>query len=124
MIGELREGYIAKWKKYPTDETKIRVARPSVLAPSKHLLNAFMDIKKAFMVTGVSEIESRKIAWSSIGYKRRYIFQLLCSLEAQMKLRQIVDLLKSGHNVRLICYEKEPPCHRFILMDIIREMVE
>jgi len=39
----LKEGYIAKWKKYPKDEVKIRFARPSVLAPSNELLKDFKE---------------------------------------------------------------------------------
>jgi hypothetical protein len=43
----LKEGYIGKWKKYPKDEVKVRVARPSVLAPSKELLKDWKEGKSA-----------------------------------------------------------------------------
>lgn len=39
----LKEGYIGRWKRYPKDEVKIRVARPSVLAPSNELLKDFKE---------------------------------------------------------------------------------
>jgi len=41
----LKEGYIGRWKKYPKNEVKVRVARPSVLAPSKELLKDFKEGK-------------------------------------------------------------------------------
>lgn len=121
-IGELREGYIARWKKYPEDEVKIRVARPSVLAPSKDLLSYFMMKKKAFMKYGSSELEGRKSAWIAAKYEERFRKEM-ASFHAVNKLGEIIKLLLDGVNVRLLCYEKEPPCHRFILMDIIREMM-
>lgn len=94
----LREGYIAKWKQYPTDEVKIRVARPSVLSPSKHLLQMY---------------KNGEINWES--YEFEYLTHLLLNEKAVDELMRILKLLKRGVNVRLLCYEKKSPCHRFIL---------
>lgn len=97
----MKEGYIAKWKEYPKDEVKIRVARPSVLAPSKELLR---DWKEG------------KIDWG--GYEKRFRKEILDNPRAMAKLREIKKLAEE-RDVRLICYEKNPPCHRFILIDLI-----
>ena len=39
------------------------------------------------------------------------------------KLKEIAKISKHK-NVRLMCYEKEFPCHRFILIEIIKEIAE
>ena len=98
----LKEGYIARWKKYPKDEVKVRVARPSVLAPSKELLK---DWKEG------------KIDWAE--YERRFRKEILGNPKALAKLKEIKKLAEEK-DVRLLCYEKNPPCHRFILIDLIK----
>lgn len=100
----LLEGYIAKWNKYPKEEVKVRVARPSVLSPSKELLS---DYKKGL------------IDWEEYGARFRY--EIFGSLDALALLRKIKKTSEEK-NVRLICYEKNPPCHRFILIDIINSL--
>jgi len=118
----LLEGYIGAWKKYPTDEIKVRVARPSILAPSEALLTEFMTIKRDFMrEQGMSEREARKAAVESISFERRFREQILNNPDALKKLGEIKKLAETK-NVRLLCYEKEPPCHRFILIELIKEL--
>jgi len=36
-------------------------------------------------------------------------------------LRQIIDLART-RDMYLICWEKEPPCHRWLLLDLAREL--
>ena len=100
----LKEGYIGKWKDYPKDEVKVRVARPSVLAPSLKLLK---DWKEG------------KIDWDE--YDQRFRKEILSNPKAVAKLIEIEKLAKEK-DIRLICYEKNPPCHRFILMDLIKSL--
>jgi len=57
------EGYIANWRNYPQDEVKVRVARPSVLAPSRELLSEFNRLKKRY---------GRERAWKLSGYEERF----------------------------------------------------
>lgn len=97
----LRESYIANWKKLPEDAVRIRVARPSILAPSKVLLK---DYKNGL------------IDWNE--YTRRFLLEILSNPEAIAKLKEIKALAQEK-DVYLICYEKHPPCHRFILMKLI-----
>ena len=97
------EGYIAVWNKYPLDEVKIRVARPSVLGPSKRLLDDW---------------KAGRITWAQ--YEERFIDEIESSPKAQEKLDEIVRLAKK-QTVRLLCYEKNPPCHRFILIEMLSE---
>jgi len=100
----LKEAYIALWKKYPTDEVKIMVARPSVLSPSKVLLEDYRN---------------GRIDWAE--YERRFRKEIRSNREALVKLVDIWCLAKES-DVRLMCYEKNPPCHRFVLMDLVKEM--
>ena len=111
---QIFEGYIANWKNYPKDEIKIRVARPSVLAPSQELLSEFNRLKKRY---------GRERAWELSGYEERFRREILSNPKATAKLREIKELAKN-RRVRLICYEKNPPCHRFILMKLIEEVEE
>jgi len=104
LVGELREGYIAKWKEYPKDEVKIRVCRPSHLAPSRQLLDRY---KRGLL--------------TFFQYENVYRKEIEKSPFAQIAIWQIIRDLLAGRNVRLICYEKAPPCHRFILMQIVKD---
>ncbi len=97
-------GYIAQWKNYPDDEVKIRVARPSILSPSKELLHDFKE---------------NGISWDE--YSTRFIEEIVNNPKARAKIYEILGLLKTT-NVRLICYEKNPPCHRYILFDMINTL--
>ena len=98
------EGYIANWKNYPKDEVKVRVARPSVLSPSVELLKDWKD---------------GKITWNQ--YEKRFRSEICSNEKAMEKLREI-KRTSMKNNVRLICYEKKPPCHRFILMKMISDL--
>jgi len=100
----LLEGYIAQWKNYPKDEIKVRVARPSILAPSKELFN---DMKE-----GLISLDS---------FREKFTKQIRENPEAMKALRHYAVISKT-QDVRLICYEKNPPCHRFMLMDMIRSI--
>lgn len=122
--GELREGYIAKWRSYPKDEVKIRVARPHVLSPSKSLLRDFMTIKKDWLKTGMNEKDARRNAWNAVNYEARFRNEINANPQAQEIIDAIIDILNHGDNIRLICYEKEWPCHRFILLDIIQQKMK
>lgn len=128
--GELKEGYIAKWNEYPEHEIKIRVARPHVLAPSAILLNSYMNAKANFLIYGegtppkhVTDQEARELAWKASHYEERFRAQILSNNRALFLLGYIMGLVDSGQTVRLICYEKEPPCHRFVLIKMIEEMM-
>jgi len=100
----LKEGYIGRWKEYPKDEVKVTVARPSCLGPSESLLKDWKE---------------RKINWAD--YEKRFRAEILSNPKAMEKLREIKNLSQEK-DVRLICYEKNPPCHRFILIDLINSL--
>ncbi|GAH81305.1 unnamed protein product, partial [marine sediment metagenome] len=83
---------------------KVRVARPSILSPSKELLDDY---------------KNERIDWD--GYEKRFRKEILNNPKAMSEL-SILKTISKFKDVYLICYEKNYPCHRFILMDIIKEL--
>lgn len=97
----LKETYLANLATIPIEAERVRVARPSILAPSKSLL---------------ADWKAKKISWAE--YERRYKRQILSNPEAVKYMRAIKELA-SKVDVYLYCYERQPPCHRFILIELI-----
>ncbi len=102
---ELKESYIAVWHKIPNEWVKIRVAQPSILAPKKELLE---------------EYKSGKINWKE--YSIRFRKQIFGNKKARRRLNEIAEISKTN-TVCLVCYEKSYPCHRFLLIEYIKEIL-
>lgn len=102
----IKESYIANWKNLPKtgDAYLVRVARPSILSPSKELLHAYK--------VGV-------IDW--LEYEKRFRSEILNNPKAISELKHLKTISRFK-DVYLICYEKKYPCHRFILIDIIETL--
>jgi len=102
----IKESYIANWKNIPDNGTvyKVRVARPSILSPSKELLDDY---------------KNKRIDWN--GYEKRFRKEILSNPKVMNEL-SILKTISKFKDVYLICYEKKYPCHRFILMDMIKEL--
>jgi uncharacterized protein YeaO (DUF488 family) len=98
----IKESYISMWNKLPHDAIKIRVARPSVLSASKELL---YDYKEG------------RINWQE--FEVRFRKEILSNPAAIAELKRLKEL-SYEKDVYLICYEKNYPCHRFILIDLIK----
>ncbi len=88
----------------PKNEINIAVTRTakSVLSPSWTLLNDY---------------KNGTIDWEE--YTRRFKREMLSNPQALEELKRIKELAKTK-DVRLICYEKNPPCHRFILLEMMK----
>ena len=100
----IKESYISMWNKLPTDAIKVRVARPSVLSASKELIT---DYKGGRINWQVFEVRFRK--------------EILSNPKAVTELNRLKELSQTK-DVYLICYEKNYPCHRFILIDLINNL--
>ena len=92
------------WNKLPNDAIKIRVARPSVLSASKELLYDYKD---------------GRINWQE--FEVRFRKEILSNPAASAELKRLKELSREK-DVYLICYEKNYPCHRFILIDLINKL--
>ncbi|MBN2600100.1 MAG: DUF488 domain-containing protein [Candidatus Thermoplasmatota archaeon] len=100
----LKESYISMWNTLSPDAVKIRVARPSVLSASKELL---------------TDYKTGRITWQE--FETRFRKEITTNSKALAELKRL-KALSQQKDVYLICYEKNPPCHRFILLDLIREL--
>ena len=113
----ITEGYFAQKKNYPETDWLICIARtwpwfikrdqtmshfPS-LAPSPELLGDW---------------KTGGISWEL--YEERYRKEVDASEQARRDIAWIGIKDCQGETVRLMCWEKGPPCHRFLLLDIIQ----
>ncbi|GAJ13712.1 unnamed protein product, partial [marine sediment metagenome] len=62
-----------------------------------------------------------KITWSE--YETRYKAEIMSNEKAIEKIKLLKEL-SEYKDVYLYCYEKNPPCHRFILLELIREEIK
>ncbi|MFW6130110.1 MAG: DUF488 family protein [Atribacterota bacterium] len=100
----LKESYLANLKNLPENAMKIHVYRPNLLSPSKELLWSY---------------KLGKIDWKE--YERRFRKQIIDNPKAMTQLG-LISTASKKRDVYLICYEKYYPCHRFILIEMIKEL--
>ena len=117
----LKESYVAKLKTLPKDAIKIEVGYPSIFAPSEKLLSEFNELKWKLMKKGMTEPEARREAWEQTNFEKRYRKKVTSNPEVLYKLREI-NKLSEEKGVYLYCYCGKKPCHRFILLDIVKKM--
>jgi len=108
----LYEGYFGNFENYPENEIFIVVSRyyprfirkglsfHPELAPSKELLEDW---------------KTGGISWEL--YEKRYRKEME-SEKAQETIKALARAIQYD-DFRLLCYEKNPPCHRFILKELI-----
>jgi len=105
----LKETYLAILKR--TKERDLMGEFIVVTATAHHILAPSWDL--------INGIKNGNIDWDI--YKRKYIQQIQTNPLAMRELHRIKQLAKTK-NVYLVCYEKTPPCHRFILMEMIEAL--
>ena len=109
-------------------DEKISVAYPSPLGPSKTLLAEFTHFASDYLqVAGPNPSEEIKknaclYSWDLINYEERYRQEIAGSPEAQAALHRILSRARRGFTI--YSREKDWPCHRFVLLDILRAMAE
>jgi len=107
----IETGYFGQKKNYPESDVLVCVARKfpwfidrldmvwlSELAPSQDLLDDW---------------KQKEITWDT--YTERFIKEM----DQPLKQKAIRSLRRDDITYRLMCWEKTPPCHRFILKDLI-----
>lgn len=121
----LKEGYLGGINAgiYPNEEERILVARNrgnDELAPSQELFGTFKGFEKHFMGKGYSKQKARWEAWKVTDFEKRFRREMNNpkSIERMKEIKKMAE----KKDVRLICYEKKPPCHRFILMELMNKM--
>ena len=117
----LKESSVAKLKTLPNDSIKIAVGYPSMFSPPEELLSAFNELKHKWIKKGKSEEVARKKAWDETNFEKQYSNMITSNPELLQKLREIKKISET-QDVYLYCYCGKKPCHRFILLDIIKNM--
>lgn len=111
----IETGYFAKIKNYPETDTLICVSYkyPWFVkrGTMQHLPRVAPEPKLLY------EWKNKEISWED--YTRVYKTFLEYDFGALSEMKYLVELSKQGKTVRLLCWEKNPPCHRFILQDMI-----
>jgi len=119
MPEKIKTGYLANINNYPDLEVHILVMRGrgnDELAPSKRLLEDYKELEKR---------HDRETAWEKTDYEHRFRAEIKNNLEAGLQIERIAFLTAFfEEDFRLICYEKDSPCHRFVLKDIIENEIE
>jgi len=98
------ESYIAKIGRIPRHERFLvnRNRGHDELSPSKSLL---------------TEYKSSKMSWDQ--FRLRFLSEL--TVESWRTLRALVERSRK-EDVCLICYERDFPCHRFILLELLMSL--
>lgn len=101
----LKETYLSNLKNLPPGVRRVRVCRPSILAPSAELLALW---------------KNGKLTWE--GYVEQFRLELLARKGAYARMAEIAKSARDG-DVYLYCYERDNThCHRSILLEIIGGM--
>jgi hypothetical protein len=95
--------------------------RPA-LGPPEPLLDEFQTRREDFEMRGLCEEGAHNAAWDEVRFGERYRSHLDDDDDARAALSALVDRVRAGADVTLVCYENtsKKRCHRTIL----REEVE
>lgn len=112
----IKETYLARLKqmreKHPDAHFEVVTATAkSILAPSWNLLEEYKIIIKDETKESIKKIFEE-------AYRPRYEREILHDNNVHDKLKELARMSLTK-DVYLVCYEKEYPCHRFILKDWI-----
>ncbi|MFB6086852.1 MAG: DUF488 family protein [Halodesulfurarchaeum sp.] len=115
---EVRIGVVRRplpWLLGQVDENR------SALGPPPALLDAVKQRHEELQEQGVPDAEAHNRALEAVDYRERYLEHLQNSPAAQEEIADIEEVLDSGTDVVLVCYEntEEKRCHRTILRDYI-----
>jgi uncharacterized protein YeaO (DUF488 family) len=128
-LDRIKQGHLGVKDSIRADE-KINVVYPSPLGPSKTLLAEFMHFARDyFWVAGQNpseevKMKARLYAWGLTNYEERFRQEIAGRPEAQAELHRILAKARRGFTILLYSREKDWPCHRFLLLDILRAMAE
>jgi len=60
-------------------------------------------------------LESRQLSW--LAFADAYIAQIESRPESMAEVAALRDLERRAGKVTLFCHERQPPCHRFLLLE-------
>ena len=139
MAGEIFDTYVAALQhdltSLPSDARRVGVVRKPTpwfhgvvdenrpaLGPSDDLLDEFQTRRDEFGLQGMCDEGAHNAAWEELDFAERYRDHLDTD-EARAAISELSDLLDSGTDVALVCYENTDSkrCHRTILRDVLED---
>jgi hypothetical protein len=94
------------------------------LGPPGALLDETKDRQEEFQMQGLCEEGAIEAAWEAVDFAERYRDYLADSDEARATMDELAEEVRDGEDVVAVCYESDDkPCHRHILVDVLRERV-
>lgn len=148
MVGELNEAYLSELREEDADEdqqslfdfsddsqhtatTIAVVSKPNDTGILEHtdeymphlgmprsVLDDFQKLRA--QMNEMSATQEHNKAYEKLDLDRQYREHLRSHQGAQLAMKEIVNRLRDGEDITLVCFEKEPKkCHRHILMEFI-----
>ncbi len=94
------------------------------LGPPGPLLDETKDRQEEFQIQGLCEEGALEAAWEAVDFARRYREYIADSEAAQAAIEELTEQVRDGEDVVVVCYESDDkPCHRHLLVDVLRERV-
>lgn len=115
IIVVIVEGYFGNLKNYPETDWFICVSRKWPWFVKKNKMDHFLSLAPSQEL--LDDYKTGMLDWEV--YEKRFREEITSSSQAEENLAWIETLDGHEETVRLLCWEKNPPCHRFILLDIL-----
>jgi uncharacterized protein YeaO (DUF488 family) len=112
----LETGYFAKVDSYGFHDWKACVSRKFPWFVKRWKLFHYPDLAPSEEL--LKDWKEEKITWEE--YETRYRNEITSNENSMEQLHYLI-YISQYTVVRLMCWEKEAPCHRFILEDMMRE---
>jgi len=114
----ITEGYFGNLKNYPETDWFICISRKWPWFVKKDRMSHFLSLAPSQEL--LDDYKSGICNWEI--YENVYRQEIESSDAAMHDIAWIGIKDCQGETVRLMCWEKNPPCHRFILLDIIQSL--
>lgn len=91
------------------------------LGPPEELLSELQRRHEDLKMRGMCDEGAHNAAWEEVGFEKRYRAHLE-STAADEALSDLVERVKGGEGIALVCYEgKAKQCHRHLLVKAIED---
>ncbi len=114
----ITEGYFGNIKNYPETDWLLCISRKRPWFIKKDKMSHFPSLAPSQDL--LDDWKTGGLGWEA--YEMRYRREIESSEQAKRDIAWIGIKDCQDEAVRLLCWEKSPPCHRFILLDIISEL--
>lgn len=112
----ITEGYFGNLKNYPDTDKLVCVSRKYPWFIKKERMEHIKNLAPSPSL--LDDWKNEYITWEE--YETRFRDAVLTHTHSIGEL-QYLEIISKEKTVRLMCWEKNPPCHRFILLDIFSE---